>query len=110
MMPGNSPPETGLPESAIARINAIFAAVPKIEQVILYGSRAKGTFRHGSDIDLVIKGEKIDHSQLLRIERQLDDLLLPYIIDLSLLHRIDNQELLDHIKRIGVIFYQRTIP
>ena len=110
MMPGNNLPDTGLPESAIARINAVFAEVPEIEQVILYGSRAKGTFRNGSDIDLVIKGEAVDHTQLLRIERQLDNLLLPYTIDLSLLHLIDNQELLDHIRRVGVVFYERTIP
>jgi predicted nucleotidyltransferase len=109
MMPNNLQ-DTGLTESVIARINAVFAEVPEIEQVILYGSRAKGTFRNGSDIDLVIKGEAVDHSSLLRTERELDDLLLPYTIDLSLFHLIDNQELLDHIRRVGVVFYERNIP
>ncbi len=65
-----------------------------------------GTYRNGSDIDLTIKGEAVTHSQLLRIENQLDDLLLPYTIDLSLLHRIDNNDLLDHIERVGVVFYE----
>src|SRR5512137_443415 len=96
MMSENSSADTGLPKSVIDRINTVFAAVPEIEQVILYGSRAKETFRNGSDIDLVIRGEVVDHTKLSRIERQLDDLLLPYTIDLSLLHLIDNQELLDH--------------
>ena len=109
MIPNNLP-DTGLPESAIARINSVFAEVPEIEQVILYGSRAKETFRTGPDSDLVTQGEAVDHSCLLRIEREQDDLLLPYTIDLSLLHLIDNQELLDHIKRVGVIFYERNNP
>lgn len=106
-MPANDKSRYGLKESTIARINGVFAAVPEIEQVILYGSRAMGTYRNGSDIDLTIRGETVTHSQLLRIENQLDDLLLPYTIDLSLLHRIDNQDLLDHIKRVGIVFYER---
>ncbi|MBI2355033.1 MAG: nucleotidyltransferase domain-containing protein [Deltaproteobacteria bacterium] len=97
----------GLKESTIAKINGVFSAVPEIEQVILYGSRAMGTYRNGSDIDLTIRGEAVTHSQLVRIENQLDDLLLPYTIDLSLIHQIDNKALLDHIRRVGVVFYER---
>ncbi|BCS54478.1 nucleotidyltransferase domain-containing protein [Geobacter sp. SVR] len=97
----------GLKESTIEKINDVFSTVPEIERVILYGSRAMGRFRNGSDIDLTIKGEDVTHSQLLRIENQLDDLLLPYTIDLSLLHQIYNSDLLDHIRRVGVVFYER---
>lgn len=98
----------GLPESTIAKIVALFAAMPEIEKVILYGSRAKGNFRNGSDIDLVIRGESASHSQLLSLMNRLDDLLLPYSIDLSLLHEISNPELIDHILRIGVVFYEKS--
>lgn len=97
----------GLKESVIAKISSVFSIVPEIEQVILYGSRAMGTFRNGSDIDLTIKGDAITQSQMLRVENQLDDLLLPYTIDLSLLRQIDNKELLDHIKRVGIVLYER---
>lgn len=91
----------GLKESTIA----------EIEQVILCGSRTMGTYRNGSDIDITIKGDSVTHSQLLRIENRLDDLLLPYTIDLSLLRQIDNNELLDHIRRVvGVMFYERKQP
>lgn len=96
-----SEPRYGLTEEAIARINAVFAACPQIERVVLYGSRAKGTQRNGSDIDLTIEGEAMSPSQLLRIENALDDLLLPYKMDISLLHQIDNPELLAHIRRVG---------
>lgn len=97
----------GLTEDTVSKINSVFAAVPEIEQVILYGSRAKGNFRNGSDIDLTIKADAVTHSQLLWIENQLDDLLLPYTIDLSLLHQINNPDLLEHIHRVGAVLYQR---
>lgn len=104
----DEPSRYGLPETTIARIIEQFAAVPEIEQVILYGSRAKGNFKTGSDIDMVIKGEPVSHSQLLSLENRLDDLMLPYSIDLSLLHQISNPDLLDHIKRVGVVIYERS--
>ena len=97
----------GLKESTIDSINAVFADHPQVEQVILYGSRAKGNYRRGSDIDLTIIGEGVTLSELLRIETELDDLLLPYKIDLSLLHKIQDPDLIDHIKRIGAIFYRK---
>ena len=97
----------GLTEDAIARLSAVFAACPKIDRVVLYGSRAKGTQRNGSDIDLTIEGDAVSHSQLLRIENMLDDLLLPYKMDLSLLREIDNPDLLAHIRRVGLVFYEK---
>lgn len=97
----------GLSEKVIDNINSVFRRFPGVDEVILYGSRAKGNFRTGSDIDLTIKGHKIDLSTLYKIERDLDDLMLPYHIDLSILHQIDNPELLGHIQRVGKQFYSR---
>lgn len=95
----------GLKPDTIARINSVLAAHPEIEAAVLYGSRAKGNYRAGSDIDLCLKGEALTLTQLMKIENELDDLLLPYKIDLSLHHALDNPELLDHIRRVGVVFY-----
>lgn len=95
----------GLKSGVIEQINGIFAAHPEVEQAILYGSRAKGAHRDGSDIDLCLKGAKLGLPLLLKIENELDDLLLPYKIDLSIFHTLDNPELIDHINRIGVVFY-----
>lgn len=89
----------------IDAINHVFAAYPAIEKAILYGSRAKGTYRPGSDIDLTIVGPSVTDQQMLEIETRLDDLLLPYTIDLSSFHAIHNPDLIDHINRVGVIFY-----
>lgn len=95
----------GLKPDTISRINSVLAAHPDIEQAVLYSSRAKGNYRAGSDIDLCLKGEALTLTQLLKIENELDDLLLPYKIDLSLYHALDNPELIDHIRRVGVVFY-----
>ncbi len=73
----------------------------------MYGSRAKGNYSAGSDIDITLKGEELDLEQLNKINIDLDDLLLPYTFDLSILHQISNPELIEHIERVGKFFYKR---
>ncbi|MFZ4544868.1 MAG: nucleotidyltransferase domain-containing protein, partial [Saprospiraceae bacterium] len=68
----------GLSETNIALINAIFKDFPKVEKVILYGSRAKGNYRNGSDIDLTIIDQDLNYTEFVKIDFLLDDLLLPY--------------------------------
>jgi uncharacterized protein len=97
----------GLKESTITELIKVFASFPRIKEVILYGSRAKGNFRIGSDIDLVIKGKGLDINMLNRISSKLDDLMLPYTIDLSLYDHVQDAELLDHIERVGIVFYKK---
>jgi len=97
----------GLKPSVVHDMNSVFSMFTEVKQVVLYGSRAKGNFRRGSDIDLCLIGDGLNLPLLLKIENQLDDLLLPYKIDLSIRDRIDNPELLAHIERVGVSFYHR---
>lgn len=97
----------GLKENTITAIQNTFRKYPEIEQALLYGSRAKGTYRNGLDIDLTLLGDKLTYSLLNRIETEIDDLLLPYTIDLSLYPHINNADLLDHNQRVGKLFYQR---
>ncbi len=98
----------GLKEKTIQNINSVFSQYPLIEQVILYGSRAKGNYKNGSDIDLTIVDQGLTYSDLLRLENQLDDLLLPYYIDLSLLRKLTTPSLLEHIQRVGLVFYEKN--
>lgn len=98
----------GLKPEVVERINGVFAAYPQVEQVILYGSRAKGTHTTASDIDLCLKGEKLTLPLLLKIGNALDDLLLPYQIDLSILSELDNPDLIEHIRRVGEVFFRKT--
>ncbi len=95
----------GLNPSTIEKIRRVFSGHPEVERVILYGSRAKGNYRPGSDIDLAILGEGVTLTQLLKIENELDELLLPYKIDLSQLHKIENPDLVAHIPRGGKVFF-----
>ncbi len=97
----------GLKDTHIDKIKGVFAQYPKLQEVILYGSRAKGTHKHASDIDLVLKGDDLTLHDLYSIEQALDDLLLPWKMDVSLYHHIDNQQLLAHIERVGVVFYAK---
>jgi predicted nucleotidyltransferase len=96
----------GLPQRAFDKINSIFSSYNAIEKAVLYGSRAKGNYKNGSDIDITLFGA-LAFQELLQIETELDDLLLPWMIDLSLYEQIDNPSLRDHIERVGKIFYER---
>lgn len=97
----------GLKDINIKKIQSVFAKYSHIEKAILYGSRAMENYRNGSDIDLTLEGENLNLSTLLKIENELDDLLLPYEIDLSLFHKIENPQLKEHINRVGKVFYEK---
>ena|SRR3990167_9373680 len=99
---------SGLKKEDVIAIQNIFKMYPKISKAILYGSRAKGNYRPGSDIDLTLQGDQLDYTDLVSIDNALDDLLLPYTIDLSIYHQIENTDLIDHIKRVGQAFYSKA--
>ncbi|MBU4371024.1 MAG: restriction endonuclease subunit S [Proteobacteria bacterium] len=98
----------GLTETTVENICAVFARFPEIEKAILYGSRAKGNFKTGSDIDLTLCGEALTSDLCSTIASELDDLLLPYTIDLSVFNEINHAKLREHIERVGVLFYERA--
>lgn len=96
----------GLSLETITRINAVFAKHSQIKKVILYGSRSKGNYREGSDIDLTLDAPDLTTSELLKIENDLEELMLPYKIDLSLMHQIEGTDLIEHIQRVGKEFHE----
>jgi predicted nucleotidyltransferase len=97
----------GLPDKTISLINDIFAKYPKIEKVLIYGSRARGDHKSGSDIDLSIIGDISYHDEM-HISFLIDDLPIPYMCDLSILKNIKNENLVEHIERVGQVFYEKT--
>ena len=97
----------GLKENIINQINSVFEKRKCIEKVIIYGSRAKGNYKPGSDIDLTLIGKKINLQELNKIDLLLDDLLLPWIFDLSIYRYIHNPDLIEHINRKGKIFFSK---
>jgi uncharacterized protein len=98
----------GLPDTAIEKINAVFASFPAVEKVVLYGSRAKGNYKPGSDIDLTLHGRALNMALCGDIVDKLDELLLPYMIDLSIFAELKHPELEAHIERVGVVFYEQS--
>jgi len=100
--------KSGLPDRVIQKICSVLARYPQVEQAFLYNSRGKGNFKNGSDIDLTLCGEAdLTLNVLYRISNELDDLLLPYTIDLSIFRDISDPEVVEHIRRVGVAFYQK---
>lgn len=101
--------EIGLSESDLIKINSVFAGFSALDKVWLYGSRAKGNFQPYSDIDITLEGGALDLKTQHQIEWELDDLYLPYTFDVSILSAIDNQDLLEHIQRVGILVYERVM-
>ncbi len=98
----------GLKDTHIKLIQSVFSSYSSVDKAVIYGSRAKGNYSSGSDIDLTLMGDELNLSTLLKIENELDDLLLPYKIDLSVFHKIENPDLIEHINRVGIIFYGKN--
>ncbi len=74
----------------------------------MYGSRAKGNYKSGSDIDLTLRGSAdLTLNVIYKILNDLDDLLLPYTIHLSIFDDISDQDVIEHIQRVGVVFYRK---
>lgn len=99
----------GLTAEVTEKIRNVLSHHQEVQSAILYGSRAKGNYKRGSDIDLTLIGEKINLSKLAKISDELDDLYLPYTFDFSIYDQIENTQLLDHIKRVGTVFYSAKL-
>ncbi len=99
--------EFGLPERTCTTVRQILASYPQIEKAVLYGSRAKGNYKAGSDIDLTLFGAALDHQPLMSIASALEESDIPYIVDLSLFEQIETPALREHIERVGQVFYQK---
>ncbi len=97
----------GLKDNILESVVKIFSKYHKIEKVLLYGSRAKGNYKNGSDIDLTLIGKNISIQDLNKIHLELDELYLPYNFDISIFDKIENKDLIDHINRIGITIYEK---
>jgi len=99
--------EFGLSETICATIRQILGQHSQIEQAVIYGSRAKGNFKNGSDIDLTLMGDALDYKVLSEVAWAFDESSIPHTVDLSLFEKIENPALREHIERVGVVFYRK---
>ena len=99
----------GLKDETIEAIQLAIAKNRLIEKVILYGSRAKDTYRNGSDIDITLIGTGLTlNNSVYPLIDELEDLYLPYMFDISVFSQINDENLIEHINRVGKILYTKS--
>lgn len=95
--------DTGLTEADMNHIRAAIKQFPEIEEAVIFGSRAKGTHKKASDVDLVIKGRAVTPETIQRLNFLLnEELPLPYFFDVVHYEALENQQLVEHIDRVGM--------
>ena len=99
----------GLSETVIKKLLDVFSSTTEIDEVVLFGSRAKGNFKEGSDIDLALKGINLSINTIRKFELDIDNLLLPYVVDLVIYSNITEPLLTAHIDRAGICLYKKNI-
>jgi predicted nucleotidyltransferase len=97
----------GLKQRDMDHLQGAFKQLPEIEQVLVFGSRAKGNSKSGSDVDLVLKGADVTDKTVSRLRVMIDELPLPYFFDILDFAAIENKDLLDHIDRVSEILYEK---
>lgn len=97
----------GLSSRALGLLRGLFCAYPEVRRAIVYGSRAMGNYRNGSDIDITLDAPDMENARFLHLCTAADDLMLPWMMDLSILSNIDNAALLSHITRVGQTLWVR---
>ena len=96
----------GLSDTVIEELQDIFKRHVNIKKVLIFGSRSKGNYRAGSDIDLAVIGDNLDYNQMLDIICAIEDLELLYSVDLLDYQKKKGTPIGDHIDRVGQIFYE----
>nr|WP_288836357.1 nucleotidyltransferase domain-containing protein [uncultured Flavobacterium sp.] len=96
----------GIYPKSCQEILMIFEDCLSIDEVVIYGSRAKGNYKEGSDIDITLKGE-VTKEDLNKLWHKLDDSFIPYKFDISIYKDLKSESLIEHIQRVGKTFYKR---
>ena len=97
----------GLTDETIKYICSVFIKHDEIETVIIHGSRAKGNYKIGSDIDLTLTGKNLTNDTLTSVIQEIDNLNTPYLFDISIFDNLNSPELEDHIQRVGKEFFKK---
>jgi uncharacterized protein len=99
----------GLKDTDLEIICNIFRIEGKIEEAVIFGSRARGNYKNGSDIDIALKGKDIDAGIISHLSYQLnEETLLPYKFDIINYNTINNNDLIQQINRNGITIYSKS--
>lgn len=97
----------GLDDKHIRELTDILRKFPHIAEVVLYGSRARGDYHRGSDIDICLKGENITKADIIQLKTALYESRIPYFFDIAVWQNIKNADFKANIERDGKVFYQK---
>jgi predicted nucleotidyltransferase len=99
----------GLKPGDLDKIISVVQREQKIEKALLFGTRVKGSYKRGSDVDIVLQGCEVTDSIAAHIGSLLnEETLMPYKFDVLNYNSIVSSDLLDHIKRVGIVFYSKA--
>lgn len=99
----------GLRDEQLADIIKVIASDRKVVEAVLFGSRAKGNFKPGSDIDIALKGSTLKLTDILKLKNKLDNLNLPYLIDFIIYEQVKDNAVIEHINRAGISIYKKAV-
>ena len=99
----------GLDDKYFDKLISVFPRHPEVESVILYGSRAKDNYKPFSDIDITLKGSNLTRQHLGQIFTEIDDLLLPYLLDISIYNKLTDKGFIEAIDKTGVEIYRKNM-
>ena len=99
----------GLKDETLERVRRILATFPAIDRAVLYGSRAMGTYKSGSDIDLTLFGKDVDRELCAEVAMMFQASLVPFKVDVSAFELLTHEGLKDHIRRRGVVLFDRDV-
>ncbi|OUN53111.1 hypothetical protein B5G17_14875 [Bacteroides uniformis] len=97
----------GICWKTVIRICAVLARFDEVREAVLFGSRAKGNYKKGSDIDIAVKGP-VEKDALAQLMMAFDESLLPYFVDVVVYANLENEALREHIDRVGVRIYVKS--
>lgn len=99
----------GLFEADLQNVISVLTQFPEVEYASIFGSRAKGNFKNGSDVDIALKGKQLSFMIVARINSILnEETSMPYKFDVLNYETITNNELKEHIDRIGLVIYNKN--
>lgn len=101
----SKPPVFGLTPSEVQQITDVLKRFTQVEKAVIFGSRALGTYKPGSDIDLALFGQGLDKVVTTISYTLNEETLLPYFFDVLDYGAISNPDLKDHVDRVGVVVY-----
>lgn len=98
----------GLLDRDIKYILQAISKLKEIERAVIFGSRAMGNYKKGSDVDIVVMGNNITKDTILQLDEYLNEIYpLPYFFDIINYNEISNKKLKEHIDKVGKEIYIR---